>query len=313
MPLCRVLTVASLLTLTAGCSRSPVAPTAPPPAPVSLSGSWVGSYVLVCPSSPNCGRVAGGAPADPQPFALLLNQNGTILTGQINLGGWLPRVANVTGSVTDDGVMTLEGGMAWPAQDFCVPAGGWHLTSWNARVGPRSSGITGAFSFVTQKHLSSCYYMQDLQVNATIVSLTPGTLAEPTFAGHWQGSAVQTNCRTVGWQFCYPSLPANGFDLRLTQSGAAVTGTIGAAAGLPVTGSVAGDTLRLEARRETPVSGATEITRLMDWNTRQDSIGRLIGSYRYAVDVTWNAGPNAGETWSTMYDIELQNVVRVPW
>lgn len=54
-------------------------------------------------------------------------------------------------------------------------------------------------------------------------------------------------------------------------------------------------------------------TRITDWSTRRDGVGRLIGTYRRSVEVAWTAGPTAGTTWSETYDLELRAVVRVPW
>lgn len=244
MPRLGCLGLAAVIAATA-CGRSPVAPTPVPPS--SLSGSWVGSYLVSCPGAPTCGVIAGGPPAGPQAFSLLLSQDGSSLVGQINLGGWLPRVADVMGTVSADGTVTLQGGQSWPAGDFCQPAGGWRITAWNMRHDAHSGTISGAFGFVSQKHLSSCYYMSDLAVDATGVSLSRGTLAADTFTGHWQGTVVTMGCRTVGWLTCSTIPGENRFDLNLTQDGRLVTGTLGVFAGLPLTGTVEGDTLRLGA------------------------------------------------------------------
>ena len=77
----------------------------------------------------------------------------------------------MTGTVALDGSMTLQGGESWGRDDFCRPAGSWNIVSWNGRYDRATDGIAGDFSFVTQKHLSSCYYDQDLNVNAMRMSL----------------------------------------------------------------------------------------------------------------------------------------------
>lgn len=189
----------------AGCGRSPVAPAPGPEPQPSLSGSWVGAHLVSCPERSNCGQMTG-PPTGAQALSLLLQQAGDTLIGQINLGGWLARTADVTGSLAADGSFVLQGGMSWPAGSFCQPAGGWRLTAWRGRYDPRTDAISGSFSYVTQKHLSSCYYLQDLMVDATTMSLSRGMLADPVFTGHWQGTATQTHCTHVGWtSSCAPS------------------------------------------------------------------------------------------------------------
>src|SRR4029453_1737523 len=133
------------LVFAVSCGRSPVAPSPTPssPAPVparSVTGTWTGTYLPVCPNNPTCSSVFAG-PSGPQPFALTLRQDGETLTGQINLSGWLPRVADVTGRVTSGGVMTLQGGDSWPAGEFFFPAGGWNIPGWNGRFDAQSNTI----------------------------------------------------------------------------------------------------------------------------------------------------------------------------
>ena len=181
----RVSSVISLALLV-GCGRSPLSPTLVAPSR-SLTGAWSGTYLPVCPGAPNCGNI-GGLPPGPLAIGLLLRQDGNTLSGQINLTGWIGRVANVTGTIAPDGAMTLQGSDSWPRFGFCVPAGGWNIESWNGRYDAQTNTIDGDFTFVTQKHLSSCYYEQNLRVNATSLTLRQGALADPTLAGHWQGS-----------------------------------------------------------------------------------------------------------------------------
>jgi hypothetical protein len=307
------------------CGRSPVSPSpttsTPAPAPArSVTGSWTGTYLPVCPTSPNCASVSAG-PNGPQPFALTLRQEGETLTGQINLSGWLPRVADVTGTIASNGAMTLSGGDSWPAGEFCFPAGGWNITGWNGRFDAPSNTISGDFGFVTQKHLSSCYYLQDLQVNATTMALRPGAPPDATLAGHWQGSYAIRKCTPVGWNTCIPTPSASDFavNLQLTQNGTAVSGSIvgitfANSTPLPVTGSMSGPAaLTLDGSRTEDVSSAIHIIRLTAWSVTIDAVGRMQGPFSYIDEVRWTSGANAGTTWSTSYDAELRHVVRVPW
>jgi hypothetical protein len=323
MDVLRVCALASVV-LAVGCgsSNSP-SPTAPsPPLTSSVTGSWSGSYVAICPNSPNCASIAG-APAGPQAFALALRQDGNRISGQINLTGWIARVASVTGTIASDGVMTLQGTDSWPALEFCQPAGEWSITGWNARYDALTDTIAGDFSFVTQKRLSSCYYTQDLRANATSMSLRHGAPPPATLAGHWQGTYAILQCTPGGWSSCTPR-PNPGYfvplDLQLSQDGSVVSGAITTipfsnVTPLPTEGSVGTNvsTLNLRATRSEAVSGGTHVVRLTSWDTTIDAVGRLQGTFSYVDEVRWTEGPSAGTTWATSYDAELRHVVRVPW
>ena len=254
-------------------------------------------------------------------MSLAVNQNGEILSGQINLSGWLPRVANVDGTVAPDGSMTMRGGDSWPSSGFCLPAGGWNIVSWNARYDAPTDQITGVFTYTTQKHLSSCYYESQLMVNATNVVLRRGAVVDRSFAGHWQGTYKIAKCTDVGWTNCALFIPdyEPQFNLRLSQSGSTVTGELtnipyGNSTPLPVSGSAASaPALTLSGARPQGIGVGTETFRLTAWNVTRDDIGRMSGTFSYIDETQWTGGPNAGTTWSITYDAELKFVVRVPW
>jgi hypothetical protein len=310
--------------LVAGCGSSPppspTAPSTPPTA--SVTGSWSGTYLAVCPNSPNCASV-GGAPVGPQAFALALQQNGSTVSGQINLTGWISRVATVTGTIAPDGTMTLQGGDSWPALEFCQPAGEWTITGWNGRYDARSNTIAGDFSFMTQKRLSSCYYTQDLRVNAIGMSLRHGAPPEATVAGHWQGTYDILKCSPSGWTSCIPRPNPNYYvplDLQLSQDGNVVSGAITTipfsnSTPLPADGIVTANasTLSLKASRSEVVGGGIHVVRLTSWNATIDAIGLMQGTFSYVDEVRWTEGPNVGTTWSTSYDAQLRYVAKVPW
>ena len=294
-------------------------PGSPSPVTASLAGSWAGAYTPVCPSSANCASV-GAAPNAGQPLALVLGQSGTSLTGQINLAGWLQRVADVTGSVDDNGVMSLNGGMSWPATGFCTPAGSWRLTAWNARHDRLTDAIFGSFSYVTQKHLSSCYYRDSLDVNAVQLTLQRGRMSVQPFTGHWQGTRTVIGCRAVGWQRCLNDSGEFPFELQLSQTGQSVTGRLSGISGSPsggisVTGTIADDgrALTIGGSIGQDVSSAIQTFRITGWSTIRDEIGRLQGSFSYVDEIRWTAGPSAGAVWSMTYDAELRSVIAVPW
>jgi len=255
-----------------------------------------------------------------QPFALILRQDGDVITGQINLTGWIERVAAVSGTISADGTITLHGGNSWPAAGFCVPAGEWRLESWNARFDARTNTIAGAFAFVTQKHLSSCYYQQDLPVNAMSMTLSPGVIPKAPFAGHWLGTYLVVNCRTVGWNTCIPSPSGEvAINLQLSQDGATVTGSatgisFANSTPLPVAATgVVDPALNLTRSRSEIVGGGTHTIRITRWSTARDAVGLLQGTFTYVDEVSWTSGPNQGTTWSSTYDAELRNLVKVPW
>jgi hypothetical protein len=298
----------------------PAPPTGPTPNR-SIAGSWSGSYFAACPSYVNCGFVAGPPTSlsDPQPMNLAVNQHGEGLDGQINLSGWLGNVATVTGSVAPDGSMTMQGGDSWPRSGFCRPAGGWNILSWNARYDAPTDQITGTFTYTTQKHLSSCYYLQDLIVNATNVVLRRGGATDSSFAGHWQGTYHVVKCTPVLWTTCFTPDYDPPFNLQLSQSGTTATGELthipyGNSTPLPVSGTAASPTkLDLSGVRTQGIGVGTQTYRLTGWNVTRDNVGRMSGTFSYIDEVQWTGGPNAGTTWSMSYDAELKYVVRVPW
>jgi hypothetical protein len=306
---------------TAACTGTSSPPTTAPSATRSVSGPWSGSYVPVCSNYPNCGSV-GGALNGPQAFALTLRQDGGALSGQINLtGNWLTRVANVTGTIASDGTMTLQGGDSWPASDLCAPAGGWSITGWNGRYDAVRDTISGDFAFVTQKHLTSCYWTSDLRVNATAMSLSHGTLPAASLAGHWQGMYAIRGCTPVGWTICPKPIGSDvPLDLQLVQDGSLVSGAI---TGIPfsnltalaVTGTAGANasTLVLDGSRSESVSAATHVVRLTSWSVTIDAVGRMQGTFSYIDENQWTQGPSAGTTSSYSYDADLKYVVRVPW
>jgi len=287
-----------------------------------MSGAWAGSYVAICPTSSTCGS-AGAGPTGTQALSLILTQTGTTISGQINLTGWFSLVADVTGTIAPDGTMSLQGGSSWPASnDSCRPAGGWQLVSWNGRYDPRNDTIAGSFSFVTQTRASSCYYIQSLAVNATSLSFTRGAVSSSPFQGHWQGTLSVRDCSTVGWAACYPLVAGDviSFDLRLTQNGTSVSGTLARLSGtppdgIPVTGSASPDglTLTLGGSQNLPSGAAVEVVRITGWSTRRDTIGRLQGSLSFIYETAWTSAPRIGSVWSSSYDADLHSVVLVPW
>ena len=307
---------------TAACARDSRSPLATAPSATrSVSGTWAGSYIPVCANYPNCASVVG-APNGPQSFALALRQDGSTLSGQINLSGWLTRVASVMGTIGDDGAMTLQGSDSWPASGFfCQPAGGWSLAGWHGRYEAVTDTISGDFAFVTQKHLSSCYFLPDLLVNATRMSLSRGALPAASLAGHWQGTYAILACTPVGWTTCpKPIINEVTLDLQLSQVGSDVSGTatlipFSNSTPLPVTGTAGANaaTLVLNGLRSEPVSAATHVVRLTSWSVPIDAIGRMQGTFSYIDEVQWTQGPNTGATWSYSYDADLRYVVRVPW
>jgi hypothetical protein len=309
----------AVVLMAAGCGSHPATSPTSSLSPL-LTGPWSGTYSLSCPDSPTCGTVFGlTPPSGPQPLSLVLDQTGAGLSGQINLSGWLSRVADVTGTIAPDGTISLQGGSTWPAARIgCQPAGGWQLASWSTRYDPQRRAMTGAFFFTTQKHLSSCYYLSSLLVSATDVSLARGATVTPPFQGHWQGSYHIHACTPVGWPSCYPMQAGDyPFDLTLTQSVSAVSGSLSFLTGtnaLPVSGSGAdGMTLALAGSLDLPMSGAAEILRLTSWSTTRDTIGRMQGSFGFIYEITWNSGTNRGRVWSSSYEAELRSVVLVPW
>jgi hypothetical protein len=300
-----------------------------PSNPVSVSGSWAGQYTLTCPTSPTCdGFVSQALTNSRQPMSLVLQQTGSSLSGQINLSGWVTRVANVLGTVAADGTMSLQGSDAWSQGDnSCSPAGRWQIESWSTHYDASRRAIVGTFGFSTQHSVTSCYFDDHLMANATNVVLAPAPVTPATFTGHWSGNLVIDSCVPVGFTSCHLDYVGNlfqrpSFDLLLTQTGNSVAGTlsipnlvpvIGNA--VPVTGVIGADGATITALSGSAgwvISGGTETVRLTAWSTSRDSIGRLIGTFSFVDEVDWNPGVNGGAVYSKTYNVELQYVVVVP-
>jgi hypothetical protein len=262
--------------------------------------------------------VLGVPPPPRQPLAIVLSQHGDTVTGQLNLSGWLPLVADVTGILAPDGALTLQGGQSWPGGPLCRPPGGWRIASWNGRYDRATDALAGAFSFVTQKHLSSCYYTT-LDVTGNNLSLARRQIQPARFEGHWQGTVITRTCTAVGWTDCFASDTGEAFDLVLTQQGNSVSGRLGSFGnpntGQAVSGTVSADggSLALQASNTNPQSGGITIWRMTSWATTADVIGRMQGGYSWIHETHWTLGPNAGTVWSKSYTAELRNVVRMPW
>ena len=70
----------------------------------------------------------------------------------------------------------LNRGTANSVRYGAIHTGGWSVAGWHGRYDAVTDTISGDFTFVTQKHLSSCYFTNDLLVNATSMSLSHGAL-----------------------------------------------------------------------------------------------------------------------------------------
>ncbi|MGE3275122.1 MAG: hypothetical protein AB7O67_08410 [Vicinamibacterales bacterium] len=150
----------------AGCSdRTP----ALGPSPVDLGGLWIGQFTLGACSHPNCGFVTTA----PSSYAVTLTVTGSgaRATGVLTIDTWLPDGMTVVVQA-DGSVVHVSGSTMATSGGYCQePPWTFTLESWNATVDASGRRLTGAFTFRTQKHLTSCYFVNDLVVHADLLQL----------------------------------------------------------------------------------------------------------------------------------------------
>src|SRR5207248_11319527 len=93
------------------------------------------------------------------------------------------------------------------------------------------------------------------------------------FGGRWLGNYIVRQCVPVGWTLCLPEMANHvyAFDLRLTQSGSTLTGTLVWSSPapnnmLPVTGRISLDSLIIEGSATGVQSGVdADVLRIAQW------------------------------------------------
>ena len=311
------------LAITALACGNPTTPTALSPAEQSdFSGVWRGEYqVTACNGARDCFAYRGTQ----RTFSLRLSQTGTnvfgVLTvgGVVNIGGGVS--VDMTGTVNPSGLLTLTGSRT--AASASDPNGDIQVTRFAVQRDIQR-GLTGSLEYVVRytsqqnPETGSVSWAGDLTTASRV-----GDVTQPlSFTGHWVGNYIVRQCVPVGWTFCLPEMANHvyPFDLRLTQSVTALTGTMAWSSPAPanmlaVTGRTSLDTLIVEGTATGVQSGVdADVLRITAWATTRDDLGRMHGSFSFVRETHWGStSALAGAVWTINYDAELVNVVLQPW
>src|SRR4051794_5317743 len=144
-----------------------------------------------------------------------------------------------------------------------------------------------------------------------------------SFAGRWEGSYIVRQCVPVGFSTCFPEMANHvyAFDLRLTQNGSNLTGTMRWSFPAPnnllaVTARASLNSLTVEGSATDVESGVdAEVLRIEQWTTTRDDIGTMHGSFSFVRETHWSLlppRPEAGAVWTMRYDADLVDVVVQP-
>lgn len=314
----------SILAVTiAGCS-SPTTPTADHS---DFSGIWQGEYrVRSCLGGRTCTLFQGQTLR----FLLRLSQAGTNVVGVLTLGDTVASGVNldavnvnVTGTISPTGALTLTGSR--PAASPTDANGELQVTKFAVQRDVQR-GLTGTLEYNARYSLEQNH--ETTSVSWTGDVTTARRVADAgthpgSFAGRWAGNYVVRQCVPVGWTICLPEMANHvyAFDLRLTQSGSMLTGTMrwsfpAPDNQLPVTGRVSADSLVVEGSASGVQSGVdADVLRLGQWTTTRDDLGRMFGSFQFVRETHWSLlppRPEAGAVWSITYDAQLVDVVLQP-
>lgn len=293
----------------------PTSPTVPGTGE-TFTGIWQGQYrITECAGDRHCGAFIGGL----RSFVLRLQQTGGSVTGVVVLvhepvdnayyQGDL--TVNVTGDVAPDGGVTVRGRK--PALSPSDASGDVDVESFTLK--PSTSETTGMLAYVSryvplQNPETSLKRVAGIIVNATRATSMPVDVTAP-FQGHWSGRIVMRTCTEPELLLCRTGADAfRSFDLTLMQSASMVSGTLDQ---LPVTGTVSGQTLTVQgSSAPLQVGGGFVVTRVVNWSTTIDNLGRMQGLYTYVYDFNATSGVNAGKVFTTTIVYDLVSVVLVP-
>jgi hypothetical protein len=166
------------LALSACSDSSPVDSSPVPPAAAawaSHSGTWMGTYTATCANLPTtCGSPVEPPPAI-QPILLTIYPSSNTLAGPGAFNGslvlteYFAATVQVSGTILDDGTMTLTGAAPLMVTTCRLP-GQFAITDWRVKVDASRSQMTGTFAYTETHVLSSCY-SADLDIRATQLTL----------------------------------------------------------------------------------------------------------------------------------------------
>ena len=291
-------------------------PTTPTAEQSDFSGVWQGEYLVTACSS---GRVCIPFQNKPlsQSFSVRLSQTGTSVIGVLTIGGFLN--VDVAGTLDPGGVLTLTGSR--PAASAFDPTGDVQVTRLAVQR-DSERGLTGKIEYVSRYTVEQNHETAAVSWAGDVTTARRLRDAGPqpsSFGGRWGGNYVVRRCVAVGWTFCSPGeqdAHVYTFDVRLTQNGATLTGTMAWSSPapdnvLPVTGTVSLDTLTIQGSATAPASGVdANVLRITRWTTTRDDLGRMHGSFGFVRETHWSPASvvHPGEVWTLTYDAELVDV-----
>jgi hypothetical protein len=151
-------------------------------------------------------------------------------------------------------------------------------------------------------------------VNATRIASEPFP-SSLSIQGHWVGMYVVRACAVSGWPSCIFYFPDRtyAFDLMLTQTGGAVSGSLNIGGGaIPVNGTVSGNMLALQGSATFQGSGGFDVVSLISWATTTTAVGEKQGSFSSVRESHFTVGVDAGTVKTVTYNLDLVSVVLVP-
>ena len=300
----RLLSTALLAVILTACSSSsPTAPGGPlTPVAATYEGVWTITYTVAeCGGFRQCVHYRG----DSRTIYLHVTPIAGGYEGVVQLEPQLH--VSVSGSLGADGRLTLKGiRRAALADDYETEVEALTLPAPGVFGAPQA----GALRVATRGPSNSQFFGTALTVGPITSAELTAPLSGSVFSGKWTGNFPGNNCVSHGWTHCYPFWEDTTYPLtlELTQAGGVVSGTISMAGGIPVTGTVAGPTVRLSGSAAKPASGVNVTYAVESDGLVVDRVGRLTGSLRFVATYDWHDGRG---TWTVSYPaIPLHSVAR---
>jgi len=283
----RTLAAIVVALISAACSKSPTVPAPPTIGNIptsSFEGIWTVKYTIDgCTGYRHCVDFKG----DSETVYLHLARVGDEYEGVVDVGLHV----SVTGRVGPDGSLKLTGHRtAAMADDFDVEIDDITLdkTSLSAVNG------TGAVRYITKGQSNSSFFGNATkQGPITFIMRTGAIDSASSFTGTWTGSVAVQTCEATGWTHCYPlwENETSPVTLSLVLGAGGVEGTMkfGGSA-VSVTGSVAGNTVRLSGLGTHLGSGVTTTYVMETDGLSVDRVGRLTGDVTLVSTYNWHDG-----------------------
>jgi hypothetical protein len=269
---------------------------------VDFSGLWQGSLKYTgCEGMRHCFAQIGRA----QDFTVRMQQNGARVRALFTVSN---SAVELDGNVLKDGSLELTGSSGFGGDSTRSFESAVDVTRFSVRLEP-GIGLTGTIAYEMRANQINSEFIQ-AKLAGEIVNTSRRDLAgfAATVEGTWRGRFVVKSCAPVGrYCYVYETGELADVELRLTQSGSQVAGTLKMLRDIPITGEVSGRTLSLTGETLSDASEEPSLTRITAWNTSIDAFGRMSGTFEYVYAFPASA-PSIGSTARA----ELWQVVKMP-